>query len=196
MQITDIPIDPRGMETTQHGSPDFPIAAYRSILSRNTLGFIDWHWHEELQFCLVTEGAVLFSVSGGQYHLKTGDGIFVNSGYLHMARPLSKESSYLCVDIHPALLRFFPGSRMDRLYVEPWLHSAALTHVPLYSHIPWQTDILTDISALEVLLTKASFGFEYTVCTKLAQIWLSLLSHSGAEPRQSSIHHNAAAQKR
>ena len=195
MQITSIPIDLRGMETTQHGSPDFPIAVYRSILSRNTLGFIDWHWHVELQFCLVTEGAVLFSVSGAQYRLASGDGIFVNSGYLHMARPLDRESAYLCVDAHPALLSFFPDSRMDKRYVEPWLHNAALTLMPLYSSVEWQQEILTAVSELERLNTETAFGFEYAVCTVLASMWLSLLRHSGAEPKQGKLQQNAAAQR-
>ena len=195
MQITSISIDPRGMETTQHGTPDFPLAIYRSILSRNVLGFIDWHWHEELQFCLVTAGAVLFSVSGGQYRLETGDGIFVNSGYLHMARPLSKESSYLCIDAHPTLLRLFPGSRMDKRYVEPWLQSAVLTHVPLYAQTPWQRDILNSVAALETLREAENFGFEYAICAKLSEIWLSLLGHSGARPTLGSLQRNAAVQR-
>lgn len=195
MQITDIPIDPRGMEITRHGSPDFPLAVYRSVLSRNVLGFIDWHWHEELQFCLVTAGAVLFSVSGSQYRLDTGDGIFVNSGYLHMARPLNEESTYLCVDAHPTLLRLFHGSAMDKRYVEPWLQNAALTHMPLCASIPWQQEILAGVTELETLHTQAAFGYEYAVCAKLAEAWLCLLSHSGALPRQGSLQRNAATQR-
>ena len=66
VQVLDIPIDQNQMETTSHGSFSFPLAVYESILSKNVLGFINWHWHEEIQFCFVTAGAISFFVNEGQ----------------------------------------------------------------------------------------------------------------------------------
>ena len=60
MQVFNIPIDEEQKETTIHGSFDFPLAVYDSVMSRNVLGYINWHWHEELQSCLVTLGTIDF----------------------------------------------------------------------------------------------------------------------------------------
>ena len=85
MQIFDIPVGPGNRETTKPG-PAFPLGVYCSTLSRNVLGYTPLHWNDELQFCAVTKGRVLFSVNENKYLLETGDGIFINSGYLHMER--------------------------------------------------------------------------------------------------------------
>lgn len=89
MQVTNIPVDASNRESTRHGTLGFPIAVYYSVLSHNVLGYTKLHWHEELQFCAVIRGAVTFLVNETSYTLHTGDGIFINSGYLHLARPLT-----------------------------------------------------------------------------------------------------------
>ena len=60
----DIPLDKTKRELTIHGPPEFPIAIYDNYPSNYGLGFINWHWHNEVQFCLITSGKVSFSVGG------------------------------------------------------------------------------------------------------------------------------------
>ena len=86
MQVYNIPLDSTHMETTRHGTPDFPLAIYTTRINRNILGYIDWHWHTELQFCLVTEGIVDFYVNRSHFILSQGEGIFINTQQLHMAK--------------------------------------------------------------------------------------------------------------
>ena len=101
MQIYDIPIDSSRQETTAHGTFDFPMAVYETVLRRNILGFVSWHWHREFQFCLVTAGTVTFWVQGQQPVLSEGQGLFINSNVLHMARPDTPDAAYCCIDILP-----------------------------------------------------------------------------------------------
>lgn len=58
MQVYDIHLNKQRREETRHGSFALPLAVYTTVIRRNVLGFVNWHWHEELQFCLVTRGAV------------------------------------------------------------------------------------------------------------------------------------------
>ena len=67
MQVSKVPINREGMETTEHGSPSFPMAVYHSVMSRNIRGHIPWHWHKEIQFCLVTVGGIRFFVNEKEY---------------------------------------------------------------------------------------------------------------------------------
>ena len=75
-------------EIKQHGTYEFPVAVYHYVMSECVLGYINWHWHDEIQLCVVTKGRMNFQVSGAQYLLTEGEGFFVNSGRLHMAKPV------------------------------------------------------------------------------------------------------------
>lgn len=50
------------------------------------------HWHDEVEFGIIRKGRAQFVVYSGQdqrrLELREGDGIFINSGYLHSARAL------------------------------------------------------------------------------------------------------------
>lgn len=196
MQVLDIPINQNQMETTSHGSFSFPLAVYESVLSKNVLGFINWHWHEEIQFCFVTAGAILFFVNGQQYLLHPGEGIFVNSGYLHMARPAGgPDSAYLCLDVHPRLLSSFPGSVFDRVYVSPYLKGPALAHLPLSPGVPWQNDLLSAIPQVYRLYEEKAFGYEWEAAALLGRMWRTLLEHrAGGAQGGRQVQSNAAVQ--
>lgn len=183
MQILDIPIDQNQMETTSHGSFSFPLAVYRSVLSQNVLGFINWHWHDELQFCYVDAGAVTFYINGGQHLLTAGDGIFVSGGYLHMARPAGgPDSAYLCLDINPRLLSSFPGSVFETDYVAPYLKDPGMADLPLRACIPWQRDLLSHIPQIYRLCEAGAFGYELRVLSQISAMWLALLEHRDSAP--------------
>lgn len=176
MQVFNIPIDEEQKETTIHGSFDFPLAVYDSVMSRNVLGYINWHWHEELQFCLVTLGTIDFFVGHRQFHLNTGEGIFVNSGCLHMARPGSRpDSSYICVDAGPRLLSGFPGSIFEKKYVLPYIREAGFESVLFKGNVDWQAEVLVHIRKIYELCENRAFGYEIECAALLGQIWLHLL---------------------
>ena len=197
MQLLNIPIDQNQMETTSHGSFSFPIAVYESILAKNVLGFINWHWHEEIQFCAVTAGAVSFFVNERQYRLEQGEGMFVNSGYLHMARPEGgADSAYICLDVSHRLLSSFPGSVFDRTYVAPYLGDPALSHLPLSPAVPWQKEVLDGVFRVRALHEEGAFGHELEISALLCRMWLALLTHRADSglARADGQQNNAAAQ--
>ncbi|MDL2060053.1 AraC family transcriptional regulator [Mesosutterella sp. AGMB02718] len=114
-----------GRETTEHGGADFPLALYRREPAALPFGRTGWHWHEELQVCVVEEGCVLFRV--GEEELEAGKGslLFINSRIPHTARPKLPEGStgparYLCVDFKPRLLAGLPSSLIGKRYVSPF----------------------------------------------------------------------------
>ena len=132
MQVKDIRLDETRRELTQHGTPDFPLAIYTTRISRNVLGLIDWHWHKELQFCMVTSGRVDFSVNRATLTLGVGDGLFVNADQLHMAaNHPGTDSSYLCLDFDPRMIAGFDGSAVRKRYVEPFITDGSTPYLPL-----------------------------------------------------------------
>lgn len=197
MQVTNIPVDSSNRESTRHGTHDFPMAVYHTVLSHNVLGYTRLHWHEELQFCTVTRGAVTFTVSETHYELHTGDGIFINSGYLHMARPLADpDSTYICLDIHPRLLCGFAGSVLEQQYVLPALEDPALAHMGLYKNEPWQAALLRDIQEIYEESEQKKPGWELFITARLYEIFGQVIRHRPAQPQvHPRSQANALAQK-
>ena len=142
------------------------------------LGYINWHWHEEIQFSVVTRGQIAFRVGGGEYLLSEGEGIFINSERLHTARPVGDpDSSYLCLDFHPRLLGFFAGSVQERKYVQPYVSRSAMEMSVLKREEPWQAEILDKLEEVSSLYDASGFGHEVRIAAAINLIWLSLLEH-------------------
>ena len=76
-------VDGTNRELLAHGTGAFPVGCYHDDLCR---GEVVWHWHEELEAAVVSEGSVAVTIGGQTCTLHTGDGFFVNTGVLHAAR--------------------------------------------------------------------------------------------------------------
>lgn len=174
-------------EVKQHGTFAFPVAVYHYVMSECVLGYINWHWHDEIQLCVVTKGRMCFQVSGDQYILSEGEGFFVNSGRLHMARPVGDpDSAYLCLDFHPRILGAFSGSVTEKKYVEPYIGAAGPEHGSLRETVPWQHEFLEEIRAIGRLYDARAFGCELAIQSRIGLLWLSLLQHAGGTQSEKS----------
>lgn len=190
MQIYDIPFDQTHMETTHHGSFAFPLAIYTTQISKNILGYIDWHWHHEIQFCVVIQGEVEFFVNQTRFVLKKGDGIFVNTNQLHMARNLGNaDSTYICLDLNPRLISGFMGSIVQTKYVDPYLKNSKMTACLLQPDESWQAVILDLLMSIHKLF-HSNERDEMQICIWLSIVWHTLVTSYAdctPQPATSSI---------
>lgn len=178
MQVIQVPVDDTRRETTLHGQPDFPLAVYQSARSLNDFGEIPWHWHEELQFCLVTRGTVEFLVGETRYLVRAGEGIYIDQGYIHSARIVGDPAShYLCLNFDRILLYGFPGSVLYRKYIEPFQADSALAAIPLVPDADWQSLILQGIYFIDEQMKGSAFGREYEILQCLFAMWQALVLH-------------------
>ena len=175
-------------ERKEHGTFEFPVAVYHYAMKDCVLGTINWHWHEEIQLSLVTRGKVCFYADGQRYEVRKGDGFFINSSRLHMAREEGDpEASYLCLDFHPRLIASFPGSVFEEKYVRPFLEGNQLSHLKLESrHRPHQK-ILESVEEIGMLFDKKGFGYEMSLLSKINRIWLDLIALQAASPADQRI---------
>jgi len=181
MQTYNIIIDGNKKETTRHGGYEFPLALYHTRICKNILGFIDWHWHEELQLSVVIQGQVEFQVNEDIMVLKTGEGLFVNKGQLHRSSNYQhSDSTYICVDFQANLVSGFEGSVLSRKYVQPYLENAALPYLVLKNTEPWQNTILEQIKTLGGLFEAKAPYYEWEMTLLLEQIWLALVKNNFA----------------
>ena len=176
-------IDASLRELMPHGSASFPMEVEWADFRRMVGGMISWHWHEDLQFFLISEGEVEITVGRVRHHLKEGEGLFVNSGLLHMSRSLSEgwRSAYYCLDFSPMLLSLFSGSIFEKKYVRPFLSTLFLDGYRLNPETLWQKEILDNTLRIAELTEGKEFGYEYKIVNLLTAMWLELLSHSNED---------------
>ena len=55
--VCETSVDADGRELTEHGAALFPIAAYHDDMTRAK---VPWHWHDESEAVVVTEGSAVF----------------------------------------------------------------------------------------------------------------------------------------
>ncbi len=143
LAICEVITDLHDQELTKHGHTSFPIACYDDDL---TVADVSWHWHEEWELVLVTEGCLRFEMENTNVLIDSGDGIFINSKAMHAVR-LSAPGKQVVgrlhsVVFHPRLI----GGSMDSVYwqelVQPLLNNEATRFLLLKKDIPWQKDVL------------------------------------------------------
>lgn len=175
MQKYSITIDKNKKEATQHGSFEFPLAIYTTQINKNILGFIDWHWHEELQFCIVTKGIVHFNVNNASIILSEGEGLFINTEQLHNAKNFQDtDSSYICLDFHSNLISSYEGSSINTKYIQPYVYNSGMQYCILKKDVAWQASIINKLLSVYQQYNNKEDGFEFQIFITLLEVWNTL----------------------
>lgn len=167
-------------EINQYRDALFPVEIYR-VNEKGMFpfgrGLRDFHWHDELQFTLAVRGSFTLQVDAGQYFLNEGEAAFINSGMIHAVINLSKGGNYASLNFPYKLLSFFPGSRMEKEYVLPYVTGNCMPVVilrPETGRHKAALDILQDINA--IWDSSPAAQSEYLISTKIVALWDTLLS--------------------
>lgn len=126
MQIKDFSIDLNLKELTEHRTVALPMACYETTINQNINGYIPLHWHDEIQFVLIVKGEAIFQINEENRVVREGEGLFINSGYLHMAK--DKDDSgcvYICLNVSP---HFVLSQELYTIYVNPYIQATNLAY--------------------------------------------------------------------
>lgn len=181
MQIYDTPRGPDLRELVPRGTPMFPLESYDEEFSKFVLGYVPWHWHDDLEWVVVYEGAVEVHCGDGVHLLHTGEGICINGGVLHLLRPAPEAAGRPCkifnFVFHPSLLYGMPESVLGQKYVRPMLTGGMPDAIVLSPRVCWQADALAQIETAFHVYEQKNFGCEVAVLAALFQVWYLLLTH-------------------
>lgn len=188
-------------EVNRYDDNAFPVGIY--IVTKDRIvpegrGHMDLHWHEELQFTLVTKGSVTMQVDGKIHILKEGQAIFINRNLLHITSELPDTGRYISINFPDKLLGFFAGSRMERDYVIPYTNNYCFPAMVFRKEVRWQKRILYELWELQGILLKKEFMYEYKVSQKLVTVWMILITNAGdqlAPPSKKYIRKQERMQK-
>lgn len=142
------------------------------------LGFKKIHWHDDLQFLLVTQGCVSIDCAGEHFLCQKGSAAFFNSGIPH--RVVNMEGSACTSFIFPEkLLRFFPGSDMAAFGVASFVGPQARPTMYFDLSTPWHAALIEQLMyAREILVARKPSGTDrYKACAHLLMAWSLYISN-------------------
>ena len=130
-----IKTDGDGREISAHGAAAFPVACYDDDLAAQS---VPWHWHDEMEAILVTEGRAVIAAGTQKFTICAGGGAFVNAGVLHAVWHAPGSACRLRSAVfHPRLVGGEDSVFWQR-YVAPLLQDASLTAAALGRDGAWQ----------------------------------------------------------
>lgn len=171
--VCNMMTDPKGRELLQHGTAQFPVACYQDDLAREIL---PWHWHEELEAAVITEGTAVVSAGTEKYVIKAGGGFFINSGVLHAAQ--SADTSvcrFHSLVFHPRLVGGGADSIFWQKYIQPLMNDVSLKGLSFQPSVPWEKEVLEAVESAWQSCHGEVPGYEFAVREFLSKV-LFLLS--------------------
>lgn len=156
----------------------YPVKVRRDYFQYYVRGTVGWHWHDELEFAVVLSGEVVFDINETSILLTAGDGIFINSGYLHRAVMREENSKSLLFSItFPATVLAPSDSYIYEQYILPFLADKKLCGFSLSKDTDWQKNMLAKLNSIYALDSHPRFASELQMQTLLGEVWYILLQH-------------------
>ena len=154
----------------------FPFEVSFSEIRNFSKGYVKLHWHDEIQISIVTKGSIEFIVGEKSYILKSGQGIFINTQRIHMAKSVGdKDCIYHSVIFNPKLLKTFPGSIIEQKYIDPVITADNLNSIEIYGENKWEKEALKFIMDIITADISKSRGYELEIYINLMRFWLLLV---------------------
>lgn len=153
--------------------PGLPISVFVTVFNKTSYTYVNWHWHEAFQYCVVTEGAVEFLFLGQKRIVTAGNGIFINYQQTHFIKNHDDNvpASYLCIDIPPSFISYDDHSRIFLKYLKPIMHNPLPPSLPLAKNDPDDQQILNNVTAIHSLLKSEKELIEIDIRIKVMTIW-------------------------
>ncbi|MFJ5768370.1 helix-turn-helix domain-containing protein [Psychrobacillus sp. NPDC093180] len=173
--MKDFVIDDSLKDLTSHNTVVMPLACYKITINQNIHGYIPLHWHDEIQFVLVVKGEAIFQVNEDWIEVREGDGLFINSGSLHMAQ--DKEQSgcvYICLNLSPF---FVLSQELYTTYVKPYIQATNLSYLYIGVNEIWGKNILDAVLEIYQFIEQKTQNYEIDITIQLAFIWKQLIDN-------------------
>ena len=181
-------VDRTGRELVEHGTAAFPIACYHDdLLVEEVL----WHWHEELEAGIITEGTAVITIGQEKHIVSAGEGFFINSGILHGAYSLDRSSCLIhSLVFHPRLVGGSSDSIFYQRYLRPLTGDPTLDWIHLSPEISWQSEALSALEDTWYSCMKEEEGYDFHVRSTLSTlVFLLCRNHpkSGHQPSTKAL---------
>lgn len=173
MQIENFRIGQNLKELTEHRTVVLPVACYETTISQNIHGYIPLHWHDEFQFVRIAQGEAVFQINEEKIIVRQGDGLFINSGCLHMAEDRNESGCvYTCLNVSPD---FVVPQELYATFAAPYIQATNLPFVYMDANKAWGKSILDAVLNVQRWMEQKPPYFEIEIAMQLTFIWKNLI---------------------
>lgn len=132
------------------------------------------HWHEDLQFILVTDGRITVQTLDEKVEVGAGEAIFINATVIHRITKIGT-CRYRSFIFPASFLSFFPGSPAEDL-VTRVTENQDIRLIRFSADTDWNREVLERLTSLYKLEDQAKDEtYAYEVLIELARLWLVLV---------------------
>lgn len=176
MQNRKIEVDQNLQEIEKHGDLSFPMKIYWNDFTTYIEENISWHWHEEIEFSVVTKGVVEISAGTNTIFLEKGNAVFINANTLHQMRPAGDGKAYIfSIVANPCILGIEKGFALRTKYVNPFITNDYLKYQVISKEIDWQKRVIEKLQEMYTIFMGKEYGYEYLLHNLFCEIWFSLI---------------------
>jgi AraC-like DNA-binding protein len=166
-------------ENRIHGDTIFPLGIY-SIVYNNESIVLDCHWHEEMEFLLVTKGRATFQIETDYFEIAEGEAIFINSGVLHAGYPIDKSKcNFTAIVFNPDML--YNHNIYDPIqvkFIEPIIKKLIVLPKHIKGINEWEKLVLSHLSKIISVIHSKPFTYELSIKASLYNIFSLIISNT------------------
>ena len=189
--------DTKLYEKISHTTDSAPYSIHFTEVSLGADPALYLHWHKEMEFLLLTSGALLFQMEDITFTLQAGDAVFIPSGTLHSAKSRSDQPvSFYALVFSPEFLISSFDTTAYNTYVFPVMHNNLQFATVLQNNeVTWHTELLTILNNIFFSTNKS----ELFIRGQLLLLWNTFYHNhitkvKGQDMNQPSLNHNLADQ--
>lgn len=122
---------------------------------------------------MILKGVAVFQINEEKIGVQEGDGLFINSGCLHMAEEKDgSDCTYICLNVSP---HFVLAEELYSSYVQPYMFSTNLSYLFLDENQIWANNILKAVKKINQLVKQKTPLYEIDITNQLTLIWKNLI---------------------
>ncbi len=130
------------------------------------------HWHNEIEFSMVTEGTAEFRVEDREFRLSAGDVLFVGSRQIHMRERVPQQPcAYFSLSVGAG---FWGSPELDSLnlkYIQPILSRRVRVNTFFRGDRPENAFLVRTLQTVRGVLERKPYAYELRVRSLLCEIF-------------------------
>ena len=163
-------------EEIAHANSDYPVGVYYVEPGKMYMGYVRWHWHEELEINLVKSGSAEFTIGEEKVIVNEGQAIIVNCNVFHSIKSNDGDHCVLLsLLFNPAILFKDHTTNLATSYLNPIVNSINRRYLIFDRKDMWGRSALSYLNDIFDANFSQDFGYELTTKAYLCQLWVHLL---------------------
>ncbi len=168
-------------ETTPHGNAMFPLMLYDSSPDPSFEERIGCHWHEEIEFLVITKGEALVHLGGTVYPVRENTICVIPSNQLHLLTcELYRRLDFFAIVFHIDFLRSMGNDIVQKKYLEACLSSGAACHV-INPADAWEQQLLQCLGRIREAFCAKEYAYELLIKIHLLEALYLLVTNTACD---------------